>query len=218
MHNTGSIALRTVTIVTIPGILGNCDGPFSERAVDDDAIRVCGGTWNIPGNHADFTRGSGTGWFNGITAINPLSGLVPHILTVEAPSSTTLSNGVELGDGMLSRFWHGDIAEIAAYNTTHSSTSRNHIESYLAIKYGITLSNSGGGTNGDYTATNNNLIWDASDNSGYHIDVIGIGRDDSTALLQKQSHQFDDTTRIYLSTLTSSNTLNSGVFLLITSM
>src|SRR5690606_4290364 len=49
-------------------------------------------------------------------------------------------------------------------------------------------------------------------NPSYHNDVIGLARDDSEALLQKQSHSFDDITRVYLSSLQVNNISNSGTF------
>ena len=87
----------------------------------------------------------------------------------------------------------------------------NKIHSYLAVKYGITLENTGGGTQGDYLATTGTTIWDASVNSSYHNDVIGIGRDDNQALLQKQSHSFYDIERLYIDFLQPTNVSNSGI-------
>lgn len=108
----------------------------------------------------------------------------------------------------------GSIAELIGYNKVLTSTEIKRVESYLAIKYGITLDNTGGGINGDYEATGGSTIWDASDGSGYHNQVIGIGRDDNSDLVQKQSHSMNDTTRIYMSTLTASNAANVGTFTL----
>ena len=105
------------------------------------------------------------------------------------------------------------IAEIAVYNGGgNSGNDLQKIESYMAIKYGITLSNAGGGAAGDYISTNVNLIWDADDNPSYHNNVIGIGRDDTEALYQRQSHTDDDVTRVYLSTLSALNSTNGGSF------
>ncbi len=108
--------------------------------------------------------------------------------------------------------WNGDFAELIIYSQTLSATDRNKIESYLALKYAITLDNTLGGTAGDYNSSAGTTIWDESVSSDYHNDVIGIGRDDASALLQKQSHQIDDTTRLYIGTLTASNSSNSGSF------
>ncbi len=106
----------------------------------------------------------------------------------------------------------GYIGEIIVYKERLDMLQRNKIESYLAVKYGQTLDNSAGGTDGDYISSEATNIWDASLNSDYHKQVIGIGRDDNSALLQNQSHSDDDTTRIYISTLQATNKANSGAF------
>ena len=121
------------------------------------------------------------------------------------------------------RKWQGDINEVIIFSTSLTLVQTLKVDSYLAIKYGITLSNdnNGNGTNfefgavneGDYLATNGAVIWDANSiNSGYHNEIIGIGRDDVEELYQKQSHTFDDTARIYIDNLQSTNINNSGVF------
>ena len=85
--------------------------------------------------------------------------------------------------------FNGDVAEIIVYSDIlNSDSKREKIESYLAIKYGLTLDNSAGGTTGDYTSSNGTLLWDADANSGnYHNDVTGIGRDDDSQLSQQKS-------------------------------
>lgn len=105
-----------------------------------------------------------------------------------------------------------ELAEAIIYNTSISSTNVLKIESYLAIKYGIVLNNAGGGIAGDYTSSAGTIVWDASDGNAYHNQVIGIARDDNSGLLQKQSHSLDDITRIYLSTLQTTNAANGGSF------
>ena len=107
---------------------------------------------------------------------------------------------------------NGSIAELVGFNKVLPANKVRRVESYLAIKYGITLNNSDGATAGDYKSSSGSLIWDASNNSTFHNDVIGIGRDNNSDLIQKQSHQLDDSTRIYLSTLNASNSGNIGGF------
>ncbi len=84
-------------------------------------------------------------------------------------------------------FFDGQIGEIISYSSRPDDAEHNRIQSYLAVKYGITLDNTGGGTAGDYTSAGTTTIWDASDYSTYHNDVAGIGRDDASCLNQKQS-------------------------------
>lgn len=96
--------------------------------------------------------------------------------------------------------YDGFMAEQVVYNGVLSSSNRSRVESYLAIKYGITL-------NANYVNTSGSTIYNIS---SYNQQVIGIGRDDNENLLQKQSHSSDDTTRIYVGTLASSNSANAS--------
>ncbi|RZV68505.1 MAG: choice-of-anchor D domain-containing protein, partial [Flavobacteriaceae bacterium] len=80
----------------------------------------------------------------------------------------------------------GRIVEVITYSTRNADNpNRNRIDSYLAIKYGITLGING--TSQDYVASDGNVIWDVSANTGYNYDIAGIGRDDDSDLEQKQS-------------------------------
>lgn len=108
--------------------------------------------------------------------------------------------------------FNGYLNEFIFYNRDLTNAEMSKIHTYLAIKYGITLDNSGGGAQGDYISSGGLLVWDASLSPAYHNDVIGIGRDDNQALLQKQSHSFYDITRIYLNNLAATNVANTGVF------
>lgn len=108
--------------------------------------------------------------------------------------------------------YNGYLHEFIFYNTDLSDNEIFKINTYLAVKYGATLDNTGGGPQGDYIAANSTVIWDASVNPAYHNNVFGIGRDDNQGLLQKQSHAFDDTARVYLNTLQVNNVANAGSF------
>ncbi|MFA7273459.1 MAG: gliding motility-associated C-terminal domain-containing protein [Crocinitomicaceae bacterium] len=108
--------------------------------------------------------------------------------------------------------YNGYLHEYIFYNADLSATDMRKVHSYLAIKYGVTLDATGGGVQGDYLSTNGTTIWDASVNPSYHHDVIGIGRDDNQALMQKQSHSFSDNYRVYLGSLAANNATNTGIF------
>jgi gliding motility-associated-like protein len=91
-------------------------------------------------------------------------------------------------DGRL-RDWLGPVGEIIAYTGAVPAAQANIIESYLAVKYGITLGGNGS-TTLFYTAPNNTTIWDA--NTGYHYDVAGIGNDNIIeGLDQPKSHSIN---------------------------
>lgn len=108
----------------------------------------------------------------------------------------------------------GQIAELISYSVFPTDAEHNRIQSYLAVKYGITLDNSGGGTAGDYTSAGTTPIWDASDYSTYHNDVAGIGRDDASCLNQKQSKSENSGSivGIGLGSIETNNAANSNSF------
>lgn len=102
-------------------------------------------------------------------------------------------------------------AEFIVFPYNLTEPDRRKVETYLAVKYGFTLDNNPGGLSGDYVATNDVLLWDASNSILYHNDIIGIGRDDAEALNQKQSHTKGDNLRLYIDALATSNANNMGV-------
>jgi len=71
---------------------------------------------------------------------------------------------------------------------------RNRIQSYLAIKYGITLGVNG--TSHDYVDSDGTVIWDVNTGTPsedvFNYDIAGIGRDDASDLLQKQSRSVNN--------------------------
>lgn len=129
-------------------------------------------------------------------------------------SQSSGSNGLYMGYSptIQTSAYNGFLHEFIFFNRDLTDEEMSKVHSYIAIKYGITLDNSLGGTYGDYIATDGTLIWDADLNSDYHNDVIGIGRDDVEGLTQKQSHAFDDSIRIYIGSLAATNDDNAGSF------
>lgn len=107
------------------------------------------------------------------------------------------------------RAFEGRIGEIIGYTGKLTDSEKNKIESYLALKYAITLTYNGT-LNGNYTASNGTTIWTAD--SIYQNNIIGIVRDDNSDLLQKQSHTESDDLRIYLDSLDTNNVANQGSF------
>ncbi|MFZ4198146.1 Ig-like domain-containing protein [Paenibacillus sp. NPDC058898] len=110
--------------------------------------------------------------------------------------------------GSSSSNWYGlraEVAEIILYDSVTSDDAAK-IETYLAVKYGITLNNG----ESNYISTNDDTVWTAD--STYKHNIAGIGRDDAEALVQKQSRSVNDGTQIAIgvSTLVYSNELNTG--------
>ena len=122
-----------------------------------------------------------------------------------------IGSAPEMGNTLPHFYADALIAEVIVYYGGGNLVGdRNKVESYLAIKYGVTLDNTAGGIAGDYKSSNSTIIWDASVTPNYHNDVIGIARDDEGELNQKQSHTNDDITRVYASILAIRNELNNA--------
>ncbi|MEX1382901.1 choice-of-anchor D domain-containing protein, partial [Lutibacter sp.] len=109
------------------------------------------------------------------------------IITSEANTGTYI-------DIVNSRYWlgrseywdasyNGDILEIINYNIRNNDTDKRKIETYLAIKYGITLGTSPHSL--DYLDSDGTVIYNAG--ASYNFNIAGIGRDDKSELNQKQS-------------------------------
>lgn len=73
-----------------------------------------------------------------------------------------------------------DLAEVIIFPSNLAATERQIVETYLALKYGITLSHnfiSGAGT----------TYWNLANNTGYNNNLFGIGREDCQGMHRKQS-------------------------------
>jgi len=80
-----------------------------------------------------------------------------------------------------------DITEYIVYPSELSNADRNKVQTYLAIKYGISL-----GNNTDavaYTSSNGTEVWTAD--ATYKYDIFGIGKDDASSLNQAQSNSIN---------------------------
>lgn len=102
----------------------------------------------------------------------------------------------------------GPIGEAMFFNRDLTQPERQRINSYLAIKYGVTLFQGTGGT--AYLASNNATIWPAD--ATYKNAVTGIGRDDSSTLNQKQSKNVDDIVAVGRGDIAATNQANANTF------
>ena len=71
-----------------------------------------------------------------------------------------------------------------SYDTTVGAAQTQQIESYLALKYGITLDQT---TATNYVASDSSLLWDSSADADYNENIVGIARDDDSGLDQRIS-------------------------------
>ena len=112
-----------------------------------------------------------------------------------------------------------DMAEFIIFSRLLTAAERNKVESYLAVKYGFTL-NQAAINNNNYTASNDSIVWNRSANSLYANNITGIGRDDSSGLMQKQSKSINSTAIVTMynganysgGIFTTLNSLNTSTF------
>ena len=81
---------------------------------------------------------------------------------------------------------YGRIAEALYFDRRIGDTAVIQWISYLAVKYGVTLSQT------DYLDSRRNVIWDYTNHPDYSASIAGVGRDDSTGLCQKQTYFADN--------------------------
>ncbi len=93
---------------------------------------------------------------------------------------------------------NANIAEIIYYSSEDTGTDRQRVESYLALKYGITLDQT---TPTDYlsSAGTGTLMWDSSVSS-FNNDIAGIGRDSGSDLDQRISKSVNDDALVMIAT------------------
>lgn len=83
----------------------------------------------------------------------------------------------------------GIVPEIIFYDRALSTRERQQVESYLAIKYGISLNQT---YPTSYYGGRGQVIWDASHMAGYSKSIAAIGVDTLTGLRQLQSGAVED--------------------------
>ena len=120
--------------------------------------------------------------------------------------------------------YQGGISEVFAYSADHQNSGGDEklrINSYLAIKYGITLSNDAGTGAANYLSSKSAVVWDATTNSGYNNNIAGLANDNNSALHQKQSFSGNSGQQVIIGTTGLANTneantagLTEGQFLI----
>jgi len=102
---------------------------------------------------------------------------IAHSLTFAPGAATSSLNlGGNGADNPL--FCQVDLAEEMTFNKALSEAELRRVESYLSLKYGITLGNNqAGGAAIAYMESDGTIIWNQQ--TGYHNYVIGLGRDNA---------------------------------------
>ncbi|MBL0146476.1 MAG: gliding motility-associated C-terminal domain-containing protein [Chitinophagaceae bacterium] len=150
-----------------------------------------------------------TAYANATTSVNRLNGADDHTIAIPGPGNfAAATTKIVVGnENLLNLACKVDIAELIIYSNTLTAAERNKIESYLAVKYGFTLDQAAINNN-DYVASNASIIWNRALFSGYANNITGIGRDDATALSQKQSKSINTSALVTL----YNGTYASGIF------
>ena len=118
-----------------------------------------------------------------------------------ADSSYFVLGAAYLPDSTLSSF-SGEIAECLVFDRFLQKREALQIETYLAIKYGITLIAS------DYISSSEMVLWHYESNSLYSNGIAGIGKDSIFGLEQKQGSSSEEPDLL---------TMNVGDFFLLNS-
>jgi hypothetical protein len=159
-------------------------------------------------------------FFSATDAAQAANGAVFSALApINAPANFTTPTAVGAqpnnGGGYNAFGYSGNVMELVGYNAEIdlTGTERQQVESYLAIKYGITLDSVG--TGGNYYNSSGSSVYLGGGGSGYFNDILGIARDDNESLYQRQSHLLSDSVRLYLGATplaTTTNQANTATF------
>lgn len=192
LKSNNSLVARSIIAVTKSASTSHLDGLVGFENDRGIRLRLSDKSWAGDSNYGDWRDG-------GSAFINGSSGNIHnnkwHIVSQIRGSSNGSSN-LYIGGYYTNRAYTGDITEVIAYKDAISSTERKKIESYLAIKYGISLS-------ANYVHSNNITIWNYTTNSVYNTNITGIGRDDISELNQKKSRSIHANNEITLANGTS---------------
>ncbi len=191
------------------------DGEFLQSWVDNGApinenvgatslnANIAGIIWKANGGDSIYMNVNGK-LYNSPSSVSSLN---------DSDNFAIGSEGFDLtGNG--NELFTGGIAEVFAYSVDYKNSPGDEllrINSYLAVKYGITLKTQDGSQTSDYLNSSSTVIWDASANSGYNENVAGIIHDVISGLNQKQSVSENAGKQVIIGTtgLGESNTANS---------
>ena len=135
---------------------------------------------------------------------------VVDMFSVETIGNEIVANIGGNQNGNPDRSWDGTISEVILYDASNNNTNRDKIESYLAIKYGLTIGHNYYAS--DWDGTTGTTLWTLG--GSYDNDIAGIGRDDLSVLNQKQSRSVNDDAivTIGLGTIAATNMTNTNSF------
>lgn len=169
------------------------------------------------GEYANSTPALTNGKYTGTQGIILSNGVQRGTITFTAVKATTAGR---VGcDPVDASFWNGNVAEAIIFPGNLSASNVLNINSYLALKYGITLDQTTA-TNyvaSDWNGSTGTIFWNGSTNSGNKNNIAGIGRDDNSDLNQKQSKSVNtassgDLVAMGLGAIATNNAGNANTF------
>jgi hypothetical protein len=121
-----------------------------------------------------------------------------------------ITNTYSISNTLSTRWMYGNdgVAELIVYSTGVDTINTNKIESYLSLKYWITLDQSITGWQ-NYTMSNGRTYWSTWVAGIYDEDIAGIARDDSMNLLQTRSQSINNTWDIIIENIGALNNFTS---------
>lgn len=137
-----------------------------------------------------------TSRYNSVSSVKQLS-LNGKAQTMTAGGGIPTFNGsnspLVLGNYSLNQIsWplNGDIAEILMYSSDLTTLQRQYVESYLAVKWGLTIDQT---SPQNYLNSANTTIWNGITNSVYKNNIAGIAKDIASGLDQEISTSVTNT-------------------------
>ncbi|MGC4128718.1 MAG: T9SS type A sorting domain-containing protein [Bergeyella sp.] len=98
--------------------------------------------------------------------------------------------------------------ELLIFKRNLSKKEKQQVESYLSIKYGISINYL---SEKNYLSSTGDAVWNYKKNKKYSYRITGIARDDSYGLYQKQSQNTDDNVlAVSLQNIKDFNSQNTG--------
>jgi hypothetical protein len=126
------------------------------------------------------------------------------------PAGPSLFIGNELTNYNAGRWWKGGIPEVILYNrklNTSQGNEADKVDTYLALKYGITLLH-------NYYLSDGTKIFDTGCNVQFKNQIAGLIKDNASALHQKQTHSIEPKSIVSMSVgdvVEFDNSANAGV-------
>ncbi|HEY5750464.1 MAG TPA: T9SS type A sorting domain-containing protein [Chryseolinea sp.] len=181
----------------------NLGGPISTTPVNTSSFVIA----DFYRNYVSAASSSEGFYLNGrleVSQTGPTTTMTGPIIRL-GRHATVSNNGLD-----------GYFAEIAMYNTNLSATQRQQIESYFAVKYGITLDQT---TLTNYLRSDGTTIYPATTvgYTTYVSDIAGVGQDNAASgsgLLQTASQSQNTNAVVSIAISNAAGTLVNNEFML----